>query len=240
LRRFISFITSSPERLAGWARPIAGSDSGKQRRDDENHAIILTNLVFSLIVFICFRCEIQNGIKAGTAKYFYILEGITVFVCFINVHFPRTAPAFIIRLFDQGYVPPSSPSSGFSIPIGMIAIVNAIAIGVVTYYTGGPSASPYAQVLIAMLLIAEQTRLPRNPHDGKLLHILCQSAKEFRPFLVVASLFYLPLGYLQWKYPISVSTAPAGVTIGITTLIFLVGTVANYINRSKTRGAPTS
>ncbi len=112
-------------------------------------------------------------------------------------------------------------------------------VGFLTYYTGGPSNSPYAQVLVAMLLIAEQTRVVKDPdHEDRFWRIILVSVREFGWFFVLVAAFYIPLGFLQWQFPVKVPTAPVGVTIGITAVIFLAGSVTNYLSgSSRMRGS---
>jgi hypothetical protein len=88
-------------------------------------------------------------------------------------------------------------------------------------------------VLVAMLLVAEQTRTIKEPdQEERLSRVLTTPFKEFRTFLLITGLFYLLLGTPQWQYPIPVKTAPAGVSIGITIVIFLVGTITTYVSAS--------
>ena len=222
-----------------WTKPINDPEA-KQRRDDRVLGLIVCNIIFCLIVLICFECEVQGRARGHTETYFYIGEAIVGFAYVVNSHLSRTFAAKLLRIFDSSRAVPDT-TSGFSIPTEAIGIFNAFTVGFLTYYTGGPSNSPYAQVLVAMLLIAEQTRRLRNPNEGGgLTTTLTIPFKEFRTFLSITALFYLLLGYLQWKYPIHISTAPAGVTIGITLVIFLVGTIANYLSGSSRTDAPSS
>jgi hypothetical protein len=234
-----------------WLQPVQDSDL-KRRNEDRTYALVFSNIVFLVIVIFCFkaklqsdigyyahRVHIQNGISSHVAGTFYWLQGSAIMVYIANEFLPRKLVGTHIFRFLGKTKPAPTVVKGFSIPLGITVLLNAYAIWYLTYKTGGPSNSPYAQVLVAMLIIAEQTKVvaytahggsPAD-HDGP-FGILYASIKEFRNFLAVAALFYIFLLYFQWHHPVHVTHAPAGLTVGVTALLFLVSTVTNFLSGS--------
>lgn len=220
--------------ICRWAKPIE-DDKKRERRNDRALGLIVCNFIFLVIVVICFQCHVQGNLK-DAPKYLqlYFVGGeVVIMVAYaVNAWMTRTFVAKLFRGIGRKREIPDVPS-GYSVPIEAFGIMNSFAVGFITYYTGGPSNSPYAQVLVAMLLIAEQTRSIKEPDkEERLSRVLTTPFKEFRTFLIITCLFYLLLGTLQWKYPIPVKTAPAGVSIGITLVIYLVGTITTYVSAS--------
>lgn len=220
--------------ICGWAKPIADKKK-RERRNDRALGLIVCNAIFLAIVLICFQCDVQGTLKDAPKHlqwYFAGGEVVIIAAYAVNAWMTRTFVAKLFRGLGRQQEVPEVPS-GYSVPIEAFGIMNAFAVGFITYYTGGPSNSPYAQVLVAMLLIAEQTRTIKEPdQEERLSRVLTTPFKEFRTFLLITFLFYLLLGTLQWQFPIPVKTAPAGVSIGITIVIFLVGTITTYVSAS--------
>jgi hypothetical protein len=191
--------------------------------------------MFLGIVLTCFACKVQGELTDAPKHllwYFVGGEVIVMAAYAINARMSRTLVPQLLRGLGRDVVVPDSPS-GYSVPEEAFGVMNVFVVGFITYYTGGPSDSPFAQVLVAMLLIAEQTRTIKEPDEQERLgRILTQPFKEFRKFLLIICFFYGVLGLLQWQYPISAKTAPAGVSIGITLIIFLVGTITTYVSAS--------
>jgi hypothetical protein len=126
---------------------------------------------------------------------------------------------------------------GLHFPMAVTVLPNAAAIGYLVHATGGPSASPYAAVLIAALIISQQTReLESAEHGRNPFTDLRASAQAYAPFLIIAAMFYGALGLAQVIDPAKVAAAPGGLTIFIAIVLLVIGTLANYIigsDRSK-------
>jgi hypothetical protein len=235
-------------------RPIEDS-TARLRRDNLTSGLILCNLIFCGIAGACWALNVQKGVAAWPYISFYIGEVILIVMYCGNAWYSRTIARGVAQALDtrphvsatvpddddpaptpDDTPPPTDdpqPTQGLSIPLQAIGTLNAALVGFLTYYTGGPSNSPYAQVLVAMLLIAEQTRIVKNPdHEDRFWRIIVVSVKEFGWFFVLVAGFYTPLGILQLQYPVKIPTAPVGITIGITAIIFLVGSVTNYLSGS--------
>lgn len=235
-------------------RPIEDS-TARLERNNLTSGLILCNLIFCGIAGSCWVFNVQKGVAAWPYISFYIGEAILIGMYCGNAWYSRTivrgvaqildtgrqVPATVPRNYDPAPPPNDSPpltddpqpTQGLSIPLQAIGTLNAALVGFLTYYTGGPSNSPYAQVLVAMLLIAEQTRIVKNPdHEYRVGRIIKVAVKEFGWFFVLVAAFYIPLGILQWRYPVKIPTAPVGITIGITGVIFVVGSVTNYLSGS--------
>jgi hypothetical protein len=121
---------------------------------------------------------------------------------------------------------------GFLIPLSVTVVPNAFAIGYLAYETGGPSNSPYAQVLVAMLVVAQQVKWvrPPKPPDRKIPFVnFVRAIKEYKLFLLVALLFYGPLLTLQAIRPANVSPARPGLSVGVTAVVFLSSTYITYL-----------
>jgi hypothetical protein len=213
----------------------------RNRRNNLTTGLIVCNLILCLIVGACWGLGVQPSAESWPYISFYAAEIVLILIFYAaNAWFSRTIAANIVRSFappvEGSAVPPVDnppPIPGFSIPLPVIGALNAMLVGFLTYFTGGPSNSPYAQILVAMLLVAEQTRnVDNSNHRDRPHRIIAVSLNEFRWFFALTALFYIPLGLLQWRYPVKVNTAPAGVTIGITAIIFLVGSVTNYLSVS--------
>lgn len=215
----------------------------RARRNNLTSGLILCNLIFCGIAGACWALDVQKNVAAWPYISFYIGEIILIAMYYGNAWYSRTIARGVAQALDphpgvpvtapQGDPP---PPSGLSIPLQAIGTLNAALVGFLTYYTGGPSNSPYAQVLVAMLLIAEQTRIVKNTnHEDRFVRIIIVSVKEFGWFFVLVAAFYIPLGILQWQYPVEIATAPVETTIGITAVIFLVGSVTNYLSGSSRR-----
>jgi hypothetical protein len=220
--------------ICRWWQPVA--DKGRRdRRNDRALGLIVCNAIFLVFVIICFQFGVQGKLHgAPTHLWLYFTAGeVVIMVAYaVNAWMTRTLTAQLLRGMGRTVEIPDRPA-GYSVPIEAFGVVNAFAVGFITYFTGGPSNSPYAQVLVAMLLIAEQTRTIKEPdEEEKLSRVLTQPFKEFRTFLLITASFYLVLGILQWRFPISAKTAPAGVSIAITLIIFIVGTITTYVSAS--------
>lgn len=218
-------------------QPIA-DDAARRRRNNLTSGLILCNAIFCIIALGCWGLEVQNSVEDWPYISFFIGEFILIIIYRANVVYSRTiAKSISESLGSQSHpaeiAPVPDPPPGLSFPLQAIGTLNAMLVGFLTYFTGGPSNSPYAQVLAAMLLIAEQTREVKDAgHEDRFVRMIGKAIREFRWFFALTALFYVPLGLLQWRYPVNVSTAPVEATIGITAVIFLVGSVTNYLSGS--------
>jgi hypothetical protein len=121
---------------------------------------------------------------------------------------------------------------GYLIPLWLTVLPNAFAIGYLAHKTGGPSYSPYAQVLVAMLLVAQQVKwVPRPAEPDKKNPFLKfgDAMMEYKLFLIVVMIFYAPLLILQSVSPANVSPARAGLSVGVTAVVFLFSTYITYL-----------
>lgn len=234
LRRCKRLFWRGIKPVCRWWKPIADKDK-RDRRNDRALGLIVCNLIFLLIVVICFACGVQGKLTGAPKKlelYFIIGEVVIMGAYAYNAWMSRTIGAQLLRSLGRDREIPDGPA-GYSIPIEAFGVMNSFIVGFITYFTGGPSDSPYAQVLVGMLLIAEQTRNIAEPDEEENLgRVLTQPFIEFRTFLLITAAFYLVLGMLQWQFPISAKTAPAGISIGITLIIFMVGTITTYVSAS--------
>lgn len=129
---------------------------------------------------------------------------------------------------DQVYV---SRRRGLSLPVWTAVASNAAVLGYLTYETGGPANSPYAQVLLALLVALGTPQIA--PHvavsgDGGGKRLMRQ-IKEYRQLLIVVGGFYATLLTMQILAPISVSAAPTGFTVAVTAWAFIFGLVTNSL-----------
>jgi hypothetical protein len=232
-------VKRASEAFTALWQPIA-DDVARRRRNNLTSGLILCNVIFCVVVAVCWGLEVQENVEAWPYISFFIGEVILIVICRANVVYSRTVARGISESLGSQAIPPASalpvaddPPSGLSFPLQAIGTLNAMLVGFLTYYTGGPSNSPYAQALVAMLLIAEQTREVKDPgHEDRFGRMIRKSIGEFRWFFALTALFYVPLGILQWRYPVDVPTAPVEATIGITAVIFVVGSVTNYLSGS--------
>lgn len=232
-------LKRSGEAFAALWRPIA-DETARQRRNNLTSGLILCNAIFCAIAGACWLFEVQSNVEEWPYISFFIGEGILIMVYRSNAWYSRTIAKNIRQNFsslapasDSASVADPPPPEGLAFPLQAIGTLNAMLVGFLTYFTGGPSNSPYAQVLVAMLLIAEQTRNVKDRnHEDRIGHMIKKAIREFAWFFALTAVFYVPLGLLQWRYPVTVATAPAEATIIITAIIFLVGSVTNYLSGS--------
>lgn len=234
------FIKSVRDRFTALWQPI-NDPVARRRRNNLTSGLILCNLIFCAIVAACWGFNVQEGVGSWSYISFFAGEFILILIYRGNAWYSRTIAKGIADSLDSHHpttgavsvVDDTQPPPGLSIPLLAIGMMNAMLVGFLTYFTGGPSNSPYAQVLVAMLLIAEQTREVKDfEHQDLFRRIIVVSFKEFRWFFALTAVFYIPLAVLQWLYPVHVPTAPVDITIGITAVIFLVGSVTNYLSSS--------
>lgn len=228
----------------------------KQREEDRTYALVFSNFIFLLIVAVCVLCKVQHGVAFHVLYFFAGFQVMVMIVYLLNEFWPHSLSGRLLRIFDgeSGTVgpptdEPDTPTvatvdnrKGLGIPLWFTVPLNAYAVGYLTYETGGPSNSPYAQVLIAMLIIAEQVKIVRPlTHGAGPPQMLLNALKEFAPFLYFAAAFYAGLLVFQWQRPIHAKPAPAGLVVGVTALIFLTSTLSNYLTGAlRHRHIPTA
>jgi hypothetical protein len=213
--------------------------SVRDRRNKLTVGLLTCNAIFCVISGVCWALGIQEHVKTDAYQYFYLGEIFIALAYIVNAWYSRDVVRGIVETLDPVYpevsagqselIPPTVPGLSFSLKA--IGAINAALVGFLTYYTGGPSNSPYAQVLVAMLLIAEQThRVKGQYHNNRLRSIIRVCIHKYRWFFTLTFAFYAFLWYFQTHDPIEISTAPAEASALITLVIFLVGSVATYIN----------
>lgn len=234
------------------------TDRLQRRNEGRAYALFMGNALLVIVVFICFSFKLQSGQKdykqllchgEHCVGVVHNLPGpsLTVFLIFLSAEIGSAAlylyngfwPEDYGGRMDEGFVlerddhpdpPPRDARKGFLIPLWVTAIPNAFAIGYLSYETGGPSNSPYAQVLVAMLVVAQQVKWVAPPlatarRGGNFLAAL----KTYNLFLLVAAIFYIPLVVLQIFLPANVSPAPVGLSVGVTTVVFIFSTYITYL-----------
>jgi hypothetical protein len=234
------------------------SDRIQRRNEGRAYALLLGNILLTIAVFICFAFKLQPGqtdykLICHGERCFGVVHNLpgpafSVFLIFVaaeigsvalylfNAFWPenyeeRLGEGLVLERSDYPDPTPGDKRKGFLIPLWVTVIPNAFAIGYLSYKTGGPSNSPYAQVLVAILVVAQQVKwVPPStaPRKSRTFNFI-PAMIEYRFFLLVAFIFYVPLVLLQIFLPADVSPAPAGLSVGVTVIVFAFSTYITYL-----------
>jgi hypothetical protein len=160
--------------LEGWLRPPPDEES-QRRNEDRTYALILSNIVLVMLALIGFIFDFQQWPQHRSA--------FGVFVIFAFLELPAIAaywacgfwPNNTFRRLIQTVSDPDGSlarqQKGLAIPLPVAALPNIYAVGYLTYQTGGPGNSPYAQVLVAILLAAPAKSIPAVESESVLATI---------------------------------------------------------------------
>lgn len=233
------------------------------RNENRGYALIGANVVLVVMVLVCFLLKLQHitpvpipgcegkhpptACKAAQLQanppephfsvwlFFLVFEVVAVSLYWINAFLPSHLGTRVISSIGGTL---SEASKGFQFPLGLTVLPNAYALGYLTFKTGGLSISPYAQVLIAMLIVAQQAKkdIPEREVHWGFWRTLGTAMREYKPFLVVAGVFYGALLIAESAFtPPRVATAPAGLAFGLSAALFVIATIANYVIGSTPR-----
>jgi hypothetical protein len=203
----------------------------KQRDEDRTYALIASNVILLLLAFACFHFKLQHGISPQVKARFLEWDGIAIGAYIANEFWPLKLWRRFIAMMPGSQ--PHGAGKGLGLALWAPVLLNAYVVGYLTYKTGGPSNSPYGQILIAMLIVGQQMKniQPARP-NATTGEFFINAIKEFWIFAVIAAIFYAALLYKQETHPVDATTAPAWLVVGVTALIFATSSFANYLTRA--------
>jgi hypothetical protein len=164
--------------------------------------------------------------------FFIFLECIAGSLYWVHGFLPENLYRRIADAISKSSVDPDTDlydKKGLHFPLWVTVLPNVAAIGYLVYATGGPSASPYAQVFISILIISQQTKQVEIVGRRGLTVDFRASGRAYAPFLLIAAMFYLALGVLQLVHSARVASAPGGLSVFIALTLLVVGTLVNYL-----------
>jgi hypothetical protein len=233
------------------------------KNENRGYALIGANIALVLMVLICFLLKLQHTASVpipgcsgkdqselcrqaqlranppaphfGVWVHFLVFEAVSIMTYGVNAFLPGNLGSRIISSIGGR---PSDASKGLQIPLWFTVWPNAYALGYLAFETGGLSTSPYAQVLLAMLIVAQQARkdIPeREVHRG-FFRTLADAARVYRPFLLVATVFYAVLLLAETIFSTPhVASAPPSLAFGFIGVLFVIATIANFVIGSTPR-----
>lgn len=221
--------------LEGWLRPPPDEESQHQN-EDRAYVLILSNMVLVAIALMGFALGFQQWPQHRSAfavfVIFALFESAVIATYWACGFWPDNTFVRFTRIMSNRDRLVWRQRKGLAIPLPVVVLPNIYAVSYLTYQTGGPSNSPYAQVLVAMLLAAPAKGVPEAVENESLLAMIWHAILAYRLIFVIAVLFYGPLLFLQALEPAKISPAPTGLTVGITGVVFVFSVVAGYVARA--------
>ena len=188
----------------------------RQRREDRTKGLIAGNLLLLIIFSSC--VDLQRNANPHLLRNVWIAEIVCITCYVLNAFFSDGWLSRSIIRRD-----PNRSRDQFFVPMWVVVAINGISIAYLVWQTGGPAVSPYTTIPASLLVVGQQLRRMKPPQpSSSFFHLIWSAFWEFRLYVLIATVFYGALIYLQEEHAQSVSGPPPLMAVGVVAALFFV------------------